>query len=123
MATGLAKFTCCHPLALSLANVAVASFVPVAVQRVPTWVPMLPVDLKKRTPVTTPDASDLNLTPTSRAVALPESATPGDAPRPQMEQVQPIVTGTPVVGVSRFPLSSTARDLIDVPGFPCATQL
>ena len=58
-----------------------------------------------------------------RAVALPELARPGVAPTPQIEQVQPMVTGTPAEGVSRLPLSSTARDLIVVPGLPCATQL
>ena len=41
MATGLAKVTCCQPVAVSLVKVAVASRVPVLVQRWPTWVPVL----------------------------------------------------------------------------------
>ena len=41
MATGVEKFTCCHPEAVSLANVAVARRVPVLVHRLPTWVPVL----------------------------------------------------------------------------------
>ena len=61
--------------------------------------------------------------PTSVALALPESATPGVAPAPQMEQLQPTFTVTPAEGVSRLPLSSTARVLIVVLGLPCATQL
>ena len=38
--TGVAKFTCCQPLAVSLVKVAVASNVPVLLQRSATWVPV-----------------------------------------------------------------------------------
>ena len=40
MATGVAKFTCCQPEALSPENVAEARFVPVLDQRLPTCVPV-----------------------------------------------------------------------------------
>src|SRR4051812_7418901 len=116
MATGLAKETCCQPVALSLVKVADASFVPLEFHRLPTCVPVLAVDLKKRTPDTNPERSERNLMPTSVAATLPESARAGAAPTPQMEQVQPTVTGAPADGVSRLPLSSTARDLMVVPG-------
>ena len=39
--TGVAKVTCCQPEAVSLVNVAWASSVPVAVHRLPMWVPVL----------------------------------------------------------------------------------
>ena len=45
IATGVAKLTCCQPVAVSLLNVAVARSVPEAVQRWPTWVPVLPAPL------------------------------------------------------------------------------
>ena len=45
MATGLAKVTCCQPEAVSLVNVALASLVPVALHRLPTWVPVFAVAL------------------------------------------------------------------------------
>ena len=62
----------------------------------------------------------MNLTPTSTAVALPESLVPGVAPVPQIEQVQPTLTVDPADGVSMLPLSSTARDLMVALGLPCA---
>ena len=48
---------------------------------------------------------------------------PGSAVVPQIEQVQVTLSVTPADGVSRLPLSSTARDLIVALGLPCATQL
>ena len=45
IATGLAKLTCCQPEAVSLLNVADASFVPEEVHRFPTWVPVLALPL------------------------------------------------------------------------------
>ena len=45
IATGVEKVTCCQPLAVSPVKVAVASKVPVLVQRWPTWVPVLPLPL------------------------------------------------------------------------------
>src|SRR5665647_3046009 len=71
----------------------------------------------------TPEVSDLNLTPTSTAEALPESARTGGVPTPQMEHVHPMLSDVPAEGVSRFPLSSTARVLMVALGWPCATQL
>ena len=41
IATGLAKVTCCQPVAVSLVKVAWASSVPVLVHRLPTCVPVL----------------------------------------------------------------------------------
>ena len=45
MATGVAKETCCQPVAVSPVNVAEPSWVPVLVHRWPTCVPVLPVPL------------------------------------------------------------------------------
>jgi len=45
IATGVAKFACCQPDAVSLPNVTEASFVPDADHRLPTWVPVLPLPL------------------------------------------------------------------------------
>ena len=42
IATGLPKLTCCQPEAVSPLKVASASWVPSAVHRCPTWVPVLP---------------------------------------------------------------------------------
>ena len=64
--------------------------------------------------------SVLNFTPTSVAAASPESACAGVVLVPQIEQGQLTLTVVPAPGVSRLPLSSTARDLIVVDGFPCA---
>jgi hypothetical protein len=41
IATGVVKFTCCQPDAVSPLNVAVASWVPVLLHRVPVCVPVL----------------------------------------------------------------------------------
>jgi hypothetical protein len=43
--TGVGKLTCCQPEAVSLVNVAVASFVPDVVHKLAMWVPVLAVDL------------------------------------------------------------------------------
>ena len=45
MATGEEKVTCCQPLLVSLVKVAEARRVPVAVQRLPVWVPVFAVPL------------------------------------------------------------------------------
>ncbi len=71
-------------------------------------------------PVTAPNVSEVNLTPTSADWGSPESATGGVTFVPHIEQGQETLTLTPAEGVSRFELSSTARDLIVVEGFPCA---
>ncbi len=44
-ATAWSKLTSCQPPALSFENVARARSVPSALQRLPTWVPVLPVPL------------------------------------------------------------------------------
>lgn len=44
-ATGAAKSTCCHPVAVSSANVAVANRVPAAVHSEPVWLPVFPLPL------------------------------------------------------------------------------
>ncbi len=41
IATGLEKLTCCQPEELSPVKFAWASSVPLLVQRLPTWVPVL----------------------------------------------------------------------------------
>ena len=43
--TGVENRASCQPVAVSLLNVTVASFVPASVHRLPTWVPVLPVPL------------------------------------------------------------------------------
>jgi hypothetical protein len=43
--TGVVKFACCHPDAVSFVKVVVASNVPVLDQRFPTWVSVLASDL------------------------------------------------------------------------------
>jgi hypothetical protein len=48
----------------------------------------------------------------------PESALAGVTFEPQIEQLQLIWTDTPANGLSRVPLSSTARDLIVAVGRP-----
>ena len=45
IATGVAKFTCCHPEAVSPVNVAVAKRLPPLVHRFPTWLPVLALAL------------------------------------------------------------------------------
>src|SRR5215831_11466267 len=64
-----------------------------------------------------PKVSARNLTPTSIAAGSPESMVCGVVAGPQIEQGQLMLTVTPAPGVSRFPLSSTARVLI-VAGSP-----
>jgi hypothetical protein len=43
--TGLEKFTCCQPDAVSFVKVAVASNAPLFVHKFPTWVPEFAVAL------------------------------------------------------------------------------
>src|SRR5664279_514618 len=70
-----------------------------------------------------PKVSVVNLTPTSTLLPSPESIPPGVALVPHTEHGQVTVTVVPVEGVSRLPLSSTARVLIVLDGLPCAIQL
>ena len=65
-----------------------------------------------------PVVSDLNLTPTSIEAGSPESAVAGVTLVPQIEHGQLHVDRDPRPGVSRLPLSSTARVLIVVVGLP-----
>src|SRR5215468_5424457 len=118
MATGVAKFTCCQPDAVSLMKVADARLVPVLVHRLPTWVPVLVLALWKRMPVMVPATSEVNFTPISTGLSGPPSTPTGAAVLGQMvqllvhEDAEPTETVTPAEGTSRFPLSSTARLLI-----------
>src|SRR5712664_637339 len=73
-------------------------------------------------PLSVPKLSLVNLTPTSMALPSPESADLGVTFGPQMEHGHATLTDTPAAGVSRLPLSSTARDLIGVDGTPWATH-
>src|SRR5690242_17713144 len=57
----------CQPVAVSLVNVARARSVPEAFQRLPTCVPVFPVPLKNRTPVTQPAVLERNFIPSSTA--------------------------------------------------------
>src|ERR1700745_892004 len=79
MATGLAKVTVCQPDEVSPLKVAWASRCPAALQRLPTWVPVLAAALWKRTPVTEPSRSALKATPNSTGLASPESTVAGVA--------------------------------------------
>src|SRR6478609_9842424 len=79
MAMGVAKFTCCQPLAVSEVNVAVASSWPLGDHKLAVCVPVLAALLKKRTPVMEPPVSELNRVPTSIDCASPPSTTPGTA--------------------------------------------
>jgi len=63
----------------------------------------------------TPATSAVNLTPTLTAPVSASLALTGAASGEKIVQGQtcvPTVTGTPADGVSRLPLSSTARDLM-----------
>jgi hypothetical protein len=66
--------------------------------------------------------STVNLTPTSVDAESPESRVLGVTAGPQIEQGHGMSTVVPGDGLSMFPLSSTARDLIVVDGLPWATQ-
>jgi hypothetical protein len=58
MLTADEKAACCQPEAVSVEKLTDASFVPVLDHKVPTWVPVFPAPLKKRTPVTDPATSE-----------------------------------------------------------------
>src|SRR5262245_60035494 len=117
MLTGLEKFACCHPLAVSLVKVTVASRVPEALQRLPTWVPVFVEPLQNRMPLIKPDVAAVNLTPTSTAFG--SFATGGVLLGLKRLNAEDGVTvyETPGLGVPRLMLSSTARDsIVYVPG-------
>ena len=115
ISTGLLKRTSCQPLAVSFVNVAVASSAPVRLKRCPTWVPVFVAPLKKRMPLIRPAVAERKRVPTSiGAVSVVSAAFAGVAVGPQMLHGHallplPAVTVTPTPGLSRLPLSSTAR--------------
>ena len=108
---GLGKAYSCQPDADSFANVPVPKSVPPEVQRLARWVPVLVELLKKRMAAMKPPVSAVNLTPSSTAAGSLTATVPGVAPAPQMLMPPDdvIVIVTPADGVSRLPLSSTAR--------------
>src|SRR5690242_5307881 len=103
MATGELKLTCCHPDALSLPNVALASNWPLAVHRLPTCVPVLLLDLKKRIPVISPSVSEKNLTPTSVALVSASVSLTGADVDGQIEQGQVRLVTVTAIGVDGAP--------------------
>src|SRR5262249_33553682 len=107
-----ANVSVCQPLADSFVNAPVASRVPVEVHRLPTCAPVLLLPLENETPVTAPATSDVNRTPTSIALASAELGVPGTGRLGTSGPGQAggvTVPVTPADGVSRLPLSSTAR--------------
>ncbi len=86
---GASKLVCCQPVAVSFWNAALASSVPVLVQSLPTWGPVLAGPLKKRMPVTKPGTSAWNLTPTSTGRASLWDGIAGSTESSQTEHGQP----------------------------------
>src|SRR5215208_4962180 len=74
-------------------------------------------------PETLPKTSERNFTPTSTGDVSPASGTDGVTVLPQIEQGQETATEAPAPGVWVFPLSSVARVLIMVVGWPCAVHV
>ena len=70
--SGVASVAVCHPLAVSLAKVTVASLLPAADQIEPVWVPLLPAPLKNRICLTVPLRDGVNAMPSS--IGAPSSA-------------------------------------------------
>src|SRR5207249_4282571 len=105
--TGLAKLACCHPLAVSLANVVEAISAPALVHRFPTWEPVFPPPLKNRMPLIAPSTSVRNLTPTSTALESSRDGSAGLAEAGQIVQGQDADDApadvAPADGVSRLP--------------------
>ncbi len=88
-ATGVAKRTCCHPVAVSAVNGAVASKAPPAVQRLPTWV---------------------------RCSPFPVEADPGDVAGHVGAELQPQLDGR---GVGHRRVAGTAEEVQTVHGHVC----
>ena len=80
-ATGVPKFTCCQPEAVSLVNVAVASSVPLIVHRLPMCVPMLAGALVEAHAGDEAVDVALNFTPSSTAVAVGHTQVGGNRRR------------------------------------------
>ena len=71
-------------------------------------------------PLTWPNESDLNLTPTSMPELSPASGVDGVTLVPHSEHGQSTLTVVPAPGAAMLPLSSVARTLIVVEGEPWA---
>src|SRR2546423_2370875 len=112
---GLVRVRVCHPEAVSLVKVPLASSVPVEVHRWPTWVPpLVALPLKNRIPVTEDAVVVRNFAPTSTALASPLSGLAGPAEAGKTVHGHccgPTVTVTVLTG-PMLTLSSSARTLI-----------
>ena len=73
-------------------------------------------------PLTVPNLSVLNLTPTSTEVVSPESVVDG-VWLPHSEHEHETLTVVPLDALPRLALSSTARTLIVVEGLPWTCQV
>ena len=115
---GTENDTSCHPDADSPENVAVASNVPDDDHRFPTCVPVLPVPLKNRTPVTNPSLSDRNFTPSSTEPESFAAVTDGVVAADQIvnePEADAAVVNDHVVGAaSAFPAMSDAPETVAV---------
>src|SRR5664279_3592760 len=89
--TGDASLARCQPCADSLAKRTDASLVPPRVQRLPTWTPVLRLDLKNSRSVATAARFTLNLVPT---VTVRSSTTEGTAGRARADQIDEVVAVT-----------------------------
>ena len=108
IATGEAKLTCCQPEAVSPLNVADASSVPLALHRLPMWVPCswLPCGSDSGDVAGT---SEVNFTPSSTEEPSPESIVAGVA---EPKIVSGVVTVD--VGVTAFDGSDAAPEPTDL---------
>src|SRR5438105_6368798 len=73
-------------------------------------------------PVTTPNTSEVNFTPSSVECGSPASGAGGLTAAPQIEHGHDTFTVIAGEGLPRLPLSSTARALMVVLGLPCAAH-
>ena len=78
MGTGLEKSTCCQPEAVSPANVAVISSVPLLVQGLTTWVPVLVLGLVEADARNVPVHVRTELHPQLRRAVGPRADQAGD---------------------------------------------
>src|SRR5688572_22409263 len=118
MAMGVAKLACCHPDALSPEKVTLPRSAPALVHSLPTWVPVLRVALKKRTPVTNPLTSARNLVPSSTASGSLSSRIGGTVAGVQIEHghvgpggggLADVVNDHEALAASAFPAVSFTR--------------
>ena len=75
--SGCASVADCQPVAVSLANVTVASREPAADQIEPVWVPLLPTPLKKRIALTVPLRDGVKAMPSSSGAPSSAAAVSG----------------------------------------------